>query len=51
MATKTVYIGDKPLVANGKDGTWLPIATYNIDTTLQTVEARTYTDSAGIITT
>ena len=41
----------RDFIDNGKDGTWLPIATYNIDTTLQTIEARTYTDSAGIITT
>lgn len=41
----------RDFIDNGKDGTWLPIATYNIDTILQTVEARTYTDSAGIITT
>lgn len=30
---------------------FLPIATYCIDTTLQTIEANTYTDSSGTITT
>lgn len=33
------------------DGEFLPIASYWLDTTLQTVEAGTYTDSTGTITT
>ena len=33
------------------DGKWLPIATYKIDTTLQTIEANTFTDSTGTIKT
>jgi hypothetical protein len=32
-------------------GEYLPIASYWLDTTLQTIEANTYTDSTGTITT
>lgn len=42
------------IVLRGRDfvkGEFMPIATYCIDTTLQTVEAGTFTDSTGTITT
>lgn len=42
------------IVLRGRDfvkGQFLPIATYCLDTTLQTVEANTFTDSTGTITT
>ena len=42
------------VVLRGRDfvnNKWLPIATYKIDTTLQTIEANTFTDSTGTITT
>lgn len=41
------------IVVKGRDfveGKYLPIATYKIDTTLQTIEANTFTDSTGMIT-
>ena len=30
---------------------WLPIATYKIDTTIQSVEENTFVDTSGVITT
>lgn len=42
------------IVLRGRDfvkGEFLPIATYCLDTTLQTIEANTFTDSTGVITT
>ena len=42
------------IVLRGRDFVkekFLPIATYCIDTTLQNIEAKTYTDSTGTITT
>lgn len=39
-------------ILKGRDfvqGKYLPIATYKLDTTLQTIEANTFTDSTGII--
>ena len=42
------------IVLNGVDfvnNEYVPIGTYKIDTTLQTIEANTFTDSTGIITT
>lgn len=60
---ENVYAGSEGYVVDvykngihlrGRDfvkGEFLPIASYWLDTTLQTVEARTYTDSTGIITT
>lgn len=49
-----VDVYDGFFILKGRDfvkGKYLPIATYKIDTTLQTVEAKTFTDSTGIITT
>lgn len=42
------------IVVKGRDfvqGKYLPIATYKIDTTLQTIDGNTFTDSTGLITT
>lgn len=42
------------VVLRGRDfikGAFIPIATYCLDTTLQTIDANTFTDSAGIIVT
>lgn len=49
-----VDVYDNHIVLRGRDfvkGEFLPIATYCLDTTLQTVEANTFTDSTGTITT
>lgn len=49
-----VDVYDDFIVLKGRDfvkGKYLPIATYKIDTTLQTIEAKTYVDSTGTITT
>lgn len=46
-----IVLNGRDFVDNNEDGHILPIATYKIDTTLQTVEAGTFTDSTGIITT
>lgn len=40
----------RDFIDNEQNGTWLPIATYSIDTALQTISAGTYTDTSGIIT-
>lgn len=48
-----VDVYDDFIVLKGRDftqGKYLPIATYRIDTTLQTIPAKTFTDSTGIIT-
>ena len=45
-----IILNGRDFVDNEADGHILPIATYKIDTTLQTVEANTFTDSTGIIT-
>lgn len=41
----------RDFIDNGNDGTWLPIATYKIDTPITEVSAGTFTDPSGIITT
>lgn len=49
-----VDVYDGFIVLKGRDfvqGKYLPIATYKIDTTLQTIQANTFTDSTGVITT
>lgn len=49
-----VDVYENHIVLRGRDfvkGEFLPIATYCLDTTLQTVEANTFTDNTGTITT
>jgi predicted phosphodiesterase len=46
-----IILNGRDFVDNEADGHILPIATYKIDTTLQTVEANTFTDNTGTITT
>ena len=46
-----IILNGRDFIDNDADGHWLPIATYLIDTTLQTVEANTFTDSTGTIKT
>lgn len=46
-----IILNGRDFIDNDADGHILPIATYKIDTTLQTVEANTFTDSTGVITT
>lgn len=46
-----IVLNGRDFVDNDADGHILPIATYKIDTTLQTIEANTFTDSTGTITT
>lgn len=46
-----VVLNGRDFIDNEKDGHLLPIATYKIDTTIQPVEANTFTDTTGIITT
>lgn len=45
-----IVLNGRDFIDNDKDGHILPIATYKIDTPLQTVEANTFTDSTGVIT-
>lgn len=45
-----IVLNGRDFIDNEADGHWLPIATYKIDTTIQPVEANTFTDSTGIIT-
>jgi hypothetical protein len=45
-----IVLNGRDFIDNDADGNLLPIATYKIDTTLQTVEANTFTDSTGTIT-
>lgn len=45
-----IILNGRDFIDNDKDGNIIPIATYKIDTTLQTVEANTFTDSTGVIT-
>ncbi len=45
-----IVLRGRDFVDTANDGNWLPIATYSIDTVLQTVAAGTYTDSTGLIT-
>ncbi len=44
-----IVLNGRDFIDNDKDGHILPIATYKIDTVLQNVEAKTFTDSTGII--
>lgn len=46
-----IILNGRDFIDNDKNGNWLPIATYKIDTTLQTVGANTFTDTTGTITT
>lgn len=46
-----IILNGRDFIDNDADGHILPIATYKIDTTLQTIEANTFTDSTGTITT
>jgi predicted phosphodiesterase len=46
-----IVLNGRDFIDNDADGHILPIATYKIDTTLQNIEANTFTDSMGIITT
>ena len=46
-----IILNGRDFIDNDADGHWLPIATYKIDTTLQTIEANTFTDSTGTIIT
>lgn len=46
-----IILNGRDFIDNDSDGHLLPIATYKIDTTLQTIEANTFTDSTGTITT
>lgn len=46
-----IILNGRDFIDNDADGYILPIATYKIDTTLQTIEAGTFTDSTGTITT
>lgn len=46
-----IILNGRDFIDNDKDGNWIGIATYKIDTTLQTVEANTFTDSTGTIIT
>ena len=50
FADKLVLRG-RDFIDNGSDGTWLPIATYRIDTPIAAVAAGTFTDPSGIIST
>ena len=45
-----IVLKGRDFIDNDADGHWLPIATYKIDTTLQTIQAGTFTDSTGTIT-
>lgn len=45
-----IILNGRDFIDNDKDGNIIPIATYKIDTKLQTVEANTFTDSTGVIT-
>lgn len=46
-----IVLNGRDFIDNEADGHWLPIATYKIDTPLVTIEANTFTDSTGTITT
>lgn len=46
-----IVLNGRDFIDNDADGHILPIATYKIDTTLQTIEAGTFTDTTGTITT
>ena len=46
-----IVLNGRDFIDNDADGHCIPIATYKIDTTLQTIEANTFTDSTGIMMT
>jgi Icc-related predicted phosphoesterase len=46
-----IILNGRDFIDNDADGHILPIATYKIDTTLQNIEANTFTDSTGTIIT
>ena len=46
-----IVLNGRDFIDNDADGHWLPIATYKIDTTLQTIPAGTFTDPTGVIQT
>lgn len=46
-----IILNGRDFIDNDADGHWLPIATYKIDTTLQTIPANTFTDFTGTIKT
>jgi hypothetical protein len=46
-----IVLNGRDFIDNDKDGHWLPIATYKIDTRLVQVKANTFKDSTGIINT
>lgn len=46
-----IVLNGRDFIDNDADGHILPIATYKIETTLQTIEAGTFTDTTGTITT
>ena len=46
-----IILNGRDFIDNDQDGHIIPIATYKIDTPLQTIEANTFTDSTGTITT
>lgn len=46
-----IILNGHDFIDNNADGHILPIATYKIDTTLQTIAPNTFTDSTGTITT
>lgn len=46
-----IILNGRDFIDNDNDGNIIPIATYKIDTTLQTVAAGTFTDSTGLIET
>lgn len=46
-----IILNGRDFIDNDADGHIIPIATYKIDTTLQTIEANTFTDSTGTIKT
>lgn len=45
-----IILNGRDFIDNDKDGHGIGIATYKIDTTLQTIEANTFNDSTGTIT-
>jgi hypothetical protein len=46
-----IHLRGRDFAYNNYEGRFLPIASYWLDTTLQTIPAGTYTDSTGIIQT
>lgn len=46
-----IILNGRDFIDNDKDGNIIPLGTYQIDTTLQTIEANTFTDNTGTIRT